>query len=43
MINRLVAPFLTSEEDLFRRMPLLARLLGDPLNGLNDPGLEKIA
>ena len=49
MINRLVARFLTSEKDLFRRInvwvkgPLLARLLGDPLNGLNDPRLEKIA
>ena len=43
MINRLVDKFLTSEKDLFRRInvrgkgPLLARLLGDPLNGLNDP------
>ena len=49
MINRLVARFLTSEKDLFRCMnvcakgPLLAQLLGDPLNGLNDPRLEKIA
>ena len=48
MINRLVAKCLTSEKDLFRRInvwakgPLLARLLGDPLNGLNDPRLEKI-
>ena len=47
MINRLVARSLTSDKDLFRRMnvwakgPLLARLLGDPLNGLNDPRLEK--
>ena len=47
MINRLVAKFLTSEKNLFRRInlwakgPLLARLLGDPLNGLNDPQIEK--
>ena len=43
MINRRVARFLTSEKDLVCRMkvwakgPLLVRLLGDPLNGLNDP------
>ena len=49
MINRLVARFLSSEKDVFRGMnvgakgPLLVRLLGDPLNGLNDPRLEKIA
>ena len=49
MINRLVARFLTSEKDLFRPMnvwakgPLLVRLLGDLLNGLNDPRLETIA
>ena len=49
MIIRLVARFFTSQNDLFRRVnlwakgTLLARLLGDPLNGLNDPWLEKIA
>ena len=48
MINRPVARFLTSEKDLFRGMnlwpkrPLLVRLLGDPLNGLNDPRLETL-
>ena len=48
MINRLVAKVLNSEKDLFRRInvwakgPVLAWLLGDPLNGVNGPRLEKI-